>query len=57
VVEGVVLVLVDNIIGGGDVEVRRRNCLNLKVPHVFEGGLRILLRVLTATELNRVRLR
>jgi hypothetical protein len=43
VVEGVVLVLVDNIIGGGDVEIRRRNCLNLKVPHVFEGGLRILL--------------
>jgi len=42
VVEGVILVFVDvYIVGGGDGDIRRRNCL--KVPHVIEGGLGILL--------------
>jgi hypothetical protein len=56
VIEGVILVFVDlYTVGGGGGEIGRRNCL--KVPHLFEGGLGILLRVMTATELNRVRLR
>lgn len=54
--EGVILVFVDLYkVGGGGGEIGRRNCL--KVPHFLEGGLGILMRVLTTTELNRVRLR
>ena len=42
VVEGFNLVFeVLYTVGGGDGEIRRRNCL--KVPHVFKGGLGILL--------------